>query len=91
MAQSLETEKPKVFKAYAGIDYDFRPKWYWAEAPDPLAAILRNVKGRRRREMIRDYYVAGKLDALCNELLTDSLDDRSSRKPGSDSPNFHGR
>ena len=28
---------------------------FWETAPDPLAAILRNVKGSDRRKMIRDY------------------------------------
>ena len=51
-------------KLYAGIDYEFRPKSFWTAVSDPLAAILRNVKGRNRREMIRDYYEAGKLDQL---------------------------
>ena len=41
----------------------------------PLAAILRDVKGRNRREIIRDYYAAGKLDQLSEELLRDSLND----------------
>jgi hypothetical protein len=37
----------------------------------PLEAILRNIKGRNRRKMIKDYYVAGNLDSLCSELLND--------------------
>src|SRR5260221_10241236 len=42
-------------KLYAGINYDFRPESYWIAARNPLEAALRNVKGRNRREMIRDY------------------------------------
>lgn len=34
-------------------DLDFRPATYW-ETADPLTALLINVKGTRRREMIRD-------------------------------------
>lgn len=36
-------------------NYDLaaRPATYW-EAPDPLSAILQNIKGTRRRQMIRD-------------------------------------
>ena len=32
--------------------------------------------------MIRDYYAAGKLDELCNELLNDSLDEDARRSLG---------
>jgi len=56
--KSIET------KLYSEIDYDFRPESFWTPASDPLQAILRNIKGRRRREMIRDYYEAGKFDEL---------------------------
>jgi hypothetical protein len=69
--------KPIEPKHYADIDYEFRPKSFWAAASDPLTAILRNVKGRNRREMIRDYYAAGKLEELSDGLLKDSLDDES--------------
>jgi hypothetical protein len=47
----MESIEPK---RYAGIDYDFRPESFWVSPSDPLQAILRNVKGRRRREMIRE-------------------------------------
>jgi hypothetical protein len=40
------------------IDYTFRPESYW-DVSDPLQAILVNVKGTRRRQMIRDYWEAG--------------------------------
>jgi hypothetical protein len=67
----MKSTEPKL---YASIDYEFRPESFWT-ASNPLAAILRNVKGRNRREMIRDYYAAGKLDQLSDELLRDSLTD----------------
>jgi hypothetical protein len=37
---------------------DLHPESYWTTPSDPLEAILRNVKGRSRREMIRDYSAA---------------------------------
>jgi hypothetical protein len=70
----MESIEPR---RYAGINYDFRPESFWAPPSDPLEAILRNVKGRRRREMIRDYYAAGRLEELFDELLKDSLDDEA--------------
>ena len=37
-----------------GTDLDFRPARYW-DAPDPAAAITRNIKGQWRREIMRDF------------------------------------
>jgi len=34
------------------FDFDFRPSSYW-DHPDPVAAILSNIKGQNRRRMIR--------------------------------------
>jgi hypothetical protein len=62
-------------KLFGGIEYDFRPGSYWGSPSDPLQALLRNVKGKRRRKMIRDYYTAGKFDEVCSALLGDSLDE----------------
>jgi len=61
-------------KLYVNIDYTFRPTSYWAPPSDVLEAALRNVKGRNRREMIRDYYEADQLEYLHRDLLADSLD-----------------
>jgi hypothetical protein len=82
--------KPIETKHYADIDYEFRPKSFWAAASDPLTAILRNVKGRNRREMIRDYYAAGKLEELSDGLLKDSLDDESRQRLSQIHPTFMG-
>jgi hypothetical protein len=77
-------------KLYPGIDYEFRPESFWDAPLDPLAAILRNVKGRNRRQMIRDYYAAGKLDQLSDELLRDSLSDEARISLGKIHPTFMG-
>jgi hypothetical protein len=84
------TMKPIEPKLYTGIDYEFRPESFWTAASDPLAAILRNVKGRNRREMIRDYYAAGKLDQLSDELLGDALNDEVRISLGKIHPTFMG-
>jgi hypothetical protein len=81
--------KSRAPKLYDKVDYDFRPESFWVVA-DPLVAILRNVKGRNRREMIKDYYAAGKLDELCSDLLNDSLDEDARRSLGQIHPTFMG-
>jgi hypothetical protein len=48
----------------------FRPSSYWQDK-DPLAAILRNVKGANRRQMITDYWNAGRIEELDPDLLAD--------------------
>ncbi len=54
-------------------DHSNRPASYW-EDNDPLAAILRNVKGTRRRQMIRDFWAAGRAEELDPALLADQTD-----------------
>lgn len=75
---------------YAGIDYEFRPESFSAVAPNPLEAALRNVKGRQRRAMIRDYLLADKLDVLPDHLLNDSIDDEVRASRGRIHPIFMG-
>jgi hypothetical protein len=48
----------------------FRPSSYW-EDNNPLAAILRNVKSTKRRQMITDYWNSGCIENLCPENLAD--------------------
>jgi hypothetical protein len=77
-------------KFYAGIDYDFRPKSFWAIPSNPLEAALRNVKGQNRREMIRENLLADNLDAIPDYLLNESLDDEISASRGRIHPIFMG-
>jgi hypothetical protein len=44
-------------KKFKGIDYGFRPDSDW-DAADPLAAVLLNVKGTNRRQMIIHHWKA---------------------------------
>ena len=80
----------RSIKLYAGIDYDFRPESYWAPARTPLEAALRNVKGRNRREMIRDYHSNGLLPALSDNLLRDTLEEDTRRRLDLIHPSFMG-
>lgn len=76
-------------KKYPNIIYGFRPASYWEDA-DPLAAILRNVTGKNRREMIRDYWKAGKLEELDSALLADEVDEDTRQRLGRIHPSFMG-
>ena len=62
----------KIMKKYKGIRYSFRPKSYWEES-DPLSAILRNVMGENRRQIITDFWNSGRLEDLDAALLNDEL------------------
>jgi hypothetical protein len=61
------SKKPDHATSSAGT---FRPSSYW-EDNNPLAAILRNVKSTNRRQMITDYWNAGRLEELFPENLSD--------------------
>ena len=77
-------------KFYSAINYDFRPESYWAPAQSPLEAALRNVKGRNRREMIRNYHSRGLLPALSDDLLRDTLDEDTRNRLDLIHPSFMG-
>ena len=56
-----------------GVDLDFRPRSYWADA-DPISAIVQNIKGQNRREMARDF-IAGDVPKAWGEIDPGLLDD----------------
>ena len=72
------------------IDYEFRPNSYWEPANDVLQAVLRNVKGTRRREMITDFFREGRLEELAQELASDELSDEARESLGRIHPTFMG-
>jgi hypothetical protein len=76
-------------KRFEGIDYGFRPISYW-KVTDPLAALLRNVKGTNRRQMIRDYWNAGRINKLSEDLLEVALCDDQRALLGTFHPSFMG-
>jgi hypothetical protein len=78
------------FKRYPGIDYSFRPSSYRAPPNDPVNAALRNVQGRNRQAMIRDYAAEGRLDQLDPTLLADRLGPEDRDRLGRIHPSFMG-
>jgi len=76
-------------KRFEGIDYAFRPESYW-DVSDPLQAILVNVKGTRRRQIIRDYWQAGTIAKLERGLLRDNLTEEDRVGLGKIHPSFMG-
>ena len=74
---------------YPDIDYTVTPGSYWDDV-NPLATILKNVKGTNRRRMIRDFWNAGNLEDLEDALLEDVLSDEQRDSLGAIHPSFMG-
>ncbi len=68
-------------KKYPEIDYSQRPASYWADE-NTLAAILRDVKGTERRNLIQRYWSEGRLNELPEELLKSTLSDEARESLG---------
>jgi hypothetical protein len=77
-------------KVYPAINYDSQPISFWSPAANPRDVALRNVKGRNRREMIRDFYAEGNLEALCDDSLPNTLDGEVRNSIGRIHPSFMG-
>ena len=56
-----------------------------------LGAILGNIKGRKRRRMIRDYCAAGKLDELYDDLLNNIPNEETRKLLPQIRPTFMGK
>jgi hypothetical protein len=75
-----------------GYDLDFCPASYWDPA-DPVSAILVNITGENRRQMVRDFITGqtpeelGEIDA---GLLADLVDNDTRRRLGSLHPSWMG-
>ena len=76
-------------KTYRNIHYSYMPASYWGDN-DVLSAILRNVKGESRRELIADYYRRGRLDELSAELIAEEVGDPLRRRLGQIHPSVMG-
>lgn len=76
-------------KKYPGIDYAFRPASYWADT-DVQQAVLRDVQGTRRRELLADALRAGRLEDVPEELQQSELTEDVRRRLGQIHPSFMG-
>jgi hypothetical protein len=76
-------------KRYRGIKYSFRPDNYWDE-DNVLQALLRDVKGAERREMIKAYYEGGNFQELQETFTKTSLSDEERKRLGAIHPMFMG-
>jgi hypothetical protein len=85
----MPVDRNASMKTYRGIRYQFRPASYWSET-DPLAAILRNVKGENRRQIITDLWSAGDLERLNPALLRDEATPETVTQLGRIHPSFMG-
>lgn len=83
------TDPTTLPRRFAGIDYSFRPTSYW-EVSDPLQAILLGVEGEYRRQMITDFWQAGRIEELDHVLLEDHLSDQDREGLGRIHPGFMG-
>ena len=81
MSKSITKNPPSYFS--------FQPASYWEES-DPLTAILRNVKGTNRRQMIADFWDQDRFSELDPTLLADSPSPEVRRELGAIHPSFMG-
>jgi hypothetical protein len=76
-------------KRYRGIRYGFRPVSYWKD-PGVVQAVLRNVKGQARRQLLRQALAEGRLDAVSEVLQMEEIPDGVKRRLGRIHPWFMG-
>lgn len=76
-------------KKLNGIDYQFRPESYWTDST-VLQAILRGVKGTRRRQLIRQALAEGALERVPDELQSEEVSDGIRDQIGRIHPSFMG-
>lgn len=70
-----------IMKEYEQIDYAFRPASYTSD-PTPRAAVLRNIKGENRRQMISHFFEKGRLEHLKEDVLEPTLSEEGRRHFG---------
>jgi len=77
-------------KRYPDIDYSYRPVSYWHDET-PAQAILKNIKGDFRREEIRKALAKGELEEIPQEILRDTISEKTAQSHGTHPSALHGR
>jgi hypothetical protein len=83
---SSSTTSPR----YSDIRYDWRSSSYWDPPADVLQVVLQNIRGTKRREMIQDFWDAGRLQELDDVFLQDELTNEDRESLGRVHPSFMG-
>jgi hypothetical protein len=86
---TINQGNPMTKRTKSRYKLSFRPKSYWKHS-DPLQAILSGISGTARRQMITDFWNAGKFDQLEPGLLEDELDEGTRQRLGAFHPFFMG-
>ena len=81
-----EIDMPRTQSPY---NLHHRPDSYWNH-DDPLQEILAGISGTARRQMITDFWNAGKFEKLEEGLLHDDLDEQTRQRLGAFHPFFMG-
>lgn len=76
-------------KRYRGIRYAFRPKDYWNDTTVEQA-VLRGVKGRRRRELLSQALADGQFENVAEEIQSAEIPDDLRRRLERIHPSFMG-
>jgi hypothetical protein len=85
----IEASGEPTMKKFEGINYQFRPENYWNNSTIQQA-ILRGVKGTKRRQLIAETLAEGKFETLGDELKSAEISDELRHRPGRVHPNSMG-
>jgi hypothetical protein len=76
-------------KTFDGINYDFRPVSYWDDST-VQQAILRGVKGKRRRQILAKALAEGQFEKVSEEIQTAEISNELRDRLGRIHPSFMG-
>lgn len=76
-------------KKYRGIRYAFRPKSYWNDT-HVRQAVLRGVKGKRRRELLSKALAEGQFERVSDDIQAAEISNELRDRLGRIHPSFMG-